>query len=76
MNDQRKTLPQAWPIIDGPLEGKTWAHDGDHFYAAELVIPEASRPRPGSDSQASQGRTEYRLQPGQSGSFVWSSKTE
>lgn len=67
MTNQPRDPLQAWPIIDGPLQGQNRAHSDDYFYAAELVVP---------GLRAGTARTEYRLRELQAGGYVWSCKGE
>lgn len=76
MTEQPRDPLQAWPIIDGPMQGQTWAHAGNYFYAAEVVAPGTARPTRGPDPKAGTGRTEYRLHKLQAGGYVWSCAQE
>lgn len=67
---------QAWPIIDGPMQGKNWAHADDYFYAAELVVPPLKPETASCGKQnADTGRTLYRLRLDKPGTYVWTCRT-
>lgn len=76
MPEQSRDTLRAWPIVDGPMQGQTWAHADDYFYAADLVLP-AFKPQPddGHRHDAPTGRTLYRLRLDKPGFYVWTCRT-
>lgn len=76
MTEQPRDPLQAWPIIDGPMQGQTWAHAGNYFYVAEVVPRGTARLTSGPGPKAGSVRTEYRLYPLRPGGFVWSCKSK
>lgn len=61
---------QKFAVIDGPLQGKVFAHPEDHFYAAILPSPGIML-KLGADARAL-----YRLRRLEDGSQVWSMASE
>ncbi len=61
---------QKFSVIDGPLQGKDFAHADDHFYFAMILSPGLVT-EPGADA-----RVLYRLRRLEDDSQVWSVASE
>lgn len=70
MSDSNRDPLQKFVVIDGPLQGRDFAHADDHFYAAVLPMPGLAI-KPGANA-----RVLYRLRRLEDDSQVWSVASE